>query len=130
MSRVDLKKKYIAMSHVSVTYFPPCHMSKFKNSHTCLMSLYFLPPRRMSRSLMSPVEFKKSPCRSVEFRGQGQFVWVLGRIVSSGYSYVYRTAWFRNHPLGALHAPPLTLTPLTPDPHPSPPTPTPPCPLL
>ena len=35
------------------------------------MSLSFLKPCRMSVSSMSHVEFKKWPCRPVEFRGLG-----------------------------------------------------------
>ena len=35
------------------------------------MSLLFLKPCRMSIGSMSHVEFKKWPCRPVEFKGQG-----------------------------------------------------------
>ena len=57
------------MSHVSVAYFPPCHVSNLRNSQVSCAS--FLPPCRMLLSLMSHVEFKKSSCRRVEFRGLG-----------------------------------------------------------
>ena len=38
----------IAMSHVSFAYFPPCHMSNFRNIHVSCHSL-FLTPCDMSR---------------------------------------------------------------------------------
>ena len=63
----------MAMFHVSVAYFPPCHMSNLRNSHVSC-HYHFLPPCRMSLSLMSHVEFKKGPSRCFEFRGQGPYV--------------------------------------------------------
>ena len=49
------------------------HMSNSRHSHVSCHYL-FLPPCRMSLSLMSHVKFKKSPCRHVKFRGQGPFL--------------------------------------------------------
>ena len=43
------------------------------------MSLSISVPCRMSLSLMSPVDFKKGPCRRVEFRGQGTFHYLYTR---------------------------------------------------
>ena len=68
MSHVDLKK--MAISHVSDAYFPPCRMSNFRNGLVSC-NYIFLPSYRMALTPMSHVEFKKSPCRHVEFRGQG-----------------------------------------------------------
>ena len=39
----------------------------------CRMSLYFLKPCRMSLGPLSHVEFKKQPCCPVDFRGQGPY---------------------------------------------------------
>ena len=65
MSHVDLKK--MAMSHVLVAYFTQCHMSNLRIGYVTIM----FSPCRMSLSPMSHVEFKKCPCRPVDFRGQG-----------------------------------------------------------
>ena len=71
----------------------PCRLSILRNANVaCLcrlfkamspvgfkkcqshMSLYFLKPCHMSISSMSRVEFKKQPCRPVDFRGRGPFL--------------------------------------------------------
>ena len=52
--------------------FSPMSRVEFKE-RLCPMSLKFHTPCRMSLSHMSHVEFKKSPCRHVDFRGQGPY---------------------------------------------------------
>ena len=68
MSHVDFLKWQYRMSLLLI--FHKCDMSNLRNSH---VSCHFLclPPCRISLSLMSHVEFKKIPCCSVEFMGQG-----------------------------------------------------------
>ena len=56
MSHADFKKWH--MSHVSVAYFPPRHISNLRNWHVAF-HYHFLFSYRMSLSLMSPVDFKK-----------------------------------------------------------------------
>ena len=65
MSHVDFIKMAMYMSHVSVAYFPLCHMLNLRNSHASGHHVtYHLALCHMSN-------FKKSPCRHVEFRGLG-----------------------------------------------------------
>ena len=71
MSHVDLTK--MAMPHVCVAYFPPCHMSNWRNSQVSCHYL-FLPQWHMSLRLMS----QKSPCRRVKFRSQGPLTCIGG----------------------------------------------------
>ena len=52
--------------------FFPISQVEFKK-RLCPMSLYFYTSYLMSPSLMSHVEFKKKPCRPVDFRGKGKF---------------------------------------------------------
>ena len=66
------------MTHVSVAYFPPFDMS----NHVTRQYLSFLAPCHLSLRLMSRVDFKKSPCRHVVFKGLGPWsrvVW-CGRL--------------------------------------------------
>ena len=44
--------------------------------YPCRMSLYFVKPCRMSIGSMSHVKFKKLPYCPIEFKGQGPFVGV------------------------------------------------------
>ena len=58
------------MSHVSVAYFLPCHICQFKRNHVPC-HYFFLPPCPMWPKIMLHVDFKKGPCRCVEFKGRG-----------------------------------------------------------
>ena len=60
----------MAMLHVSFTYFLKCHMSNLINDYVQCPILW--PICRMSPSPnISHVEFRKCPCRLVDFRGVG-----------------------------------------------------------
>ena len=56
------------MSHVAPKMLS-CRMSNFRNA-PCHVTIFIA----MSLSPMSHVDFKKWPCRRVEFRGQGPFI--------------------------------------------------------
>ena len=73
MSPVDFKKWQCHMSlsliYAHVAYLCPCRMSNLRNDYVACRYLFL--SRRMSLSLMTPDDFKKGPCRRVEFRGRG-----------------------------------------------------------
>ena len=68
MSPVDFKK--MPMSDVSIAYLYPCRMSNLMNNPVGCRYNYFWKLCCMSIIPKSHVEFKKWPCRSVDFRGQ------------------------------------------------------------
>ena len=77
VSPVDLKK--MAMSHVIVAYFPQCHMSNLREGYVyCHYYIIFNPLSYVTIGPMSHVEFKKCPCRPVDFRGQRPYCKVMG----------------------------------------------------
>ena len=63
------------MSHVSVAYLFPCQMSNLRKGYMSHGTIIF-SPCRMSLSLVSHVEFKKCPCRLVDFRGLGPYTYL------------------------------------------------------
>ena len=52
--------------------FSPMSHFEFKKG-LCPMSLYFVPPCRISLSLMLHFELKNCPCRPVDLRGRGPY---------------------------------------------------------
>ena len=68
--RMSISKK-MTMSNVSVTSVPPCHRSNLRHGHVSCHYLFFYSHVACHFSLMSHVDFKKSPCRLVEFGGHG-----------------------------------------------------------
>ena len=62
----------IAMLHVSVAYFPQCNLSNLSLRKGYVPCFYIFSPHVACHySLMLYVKFKKCPCRTVDFRGQG-----------------------------------------------------------
>ena len=54
MLHVDFKKCPCRMSHVSVAYFPQCHMSNLRNKHVACHYLFYLHvPYRLGSCRMS-----------------------------------------------------------------------------
>ena len=72
VSPVDFKKWQLLMPHVFVAYLCICRMLNRNDIVACDYDvIIFFCPRRMSLSLMLPVDFKKRSCRHVEFRSRG-----------------------------------------------------------
>ena len=72
------------MSHVSVAYFPQCHMSNLEKGY---VTLHYIFSHLVTLSIrpLSYVKFNKCPCHPVDFRGQGPYVWLYSAIDYDGY---------------------------------------------
>ena len=73
MSHVDFKNSNVACLSL-IFHHVACRVFEIAMLH---INTIFLPLCRMSLSLMSHVEFKKKPCRCVEFRHLGPYQCVL-----------------------------------------------------
>ena len=82
-----LRNAHVACHYCVFMPMSPCDLKQC----LCPLSLYyFQSPCCMSLGLMSTVEFKKRPCRRVDFRGPPPFSWLRTENISLGIPLVQR----------------------------------------